>query len=142
MAKTDIEWVKQQLEAAKVSQAVGTAVMRLMDVWVTMNHTEKTRSATVDIFSELAKGHAIVPEVDEQDGKWIDVQPGQIKVSETVRVKASAYEGELGMIHNGRVGRVVAVRYGDVIVKSTDGREPLLDGAHYSPHMLQKLIPA
>lgn len=142
MAKTDIEWVKRQLEAAKVSQAVGTAVMRLMEVWVTMNHTEKTRATTVDIFSELAKGHAIVPEVEEQDGKWIDVQPGQIRVSETVRVKASAYEGELGMIHNGRVGRVVAVRYGDVIVKSTDGREPLLDGAHYSPHMLQKLIPA
>lgn len=142
MAKTDIEWVKQQLESAKVPQAVGTAVMRLMDVWTTMNHTDKTRSRTVEIFSELALGHAIVPEGNSLEGKWIPVQPGQIKVAETVRVKADAYEGEVGMIHNGRVGRVVAVRYGDVIIKSTDGREPLLDGAHYSPHMLEKLIPA
>jgi hypothetical protein len=142
MANIDIEWVKRQLEGAKVPQAVGTAVMRLMDVWSTMNHTDKTRSKTIEIFSELALGHAIVPEGNSLEGKWIPVQPGQIKVAETVRVKADAYEGEVGMIHNGRVGRVVAVRYGDVIIKSTDGREPLLDGAHYSPHMLEKLIPA
>lgn len=142
MAKTDIEWVKQQLENAKVPQAVGTAVMRLMEVWTSMNHTDKTRSKTVEVFSELALGHAIVSDESSAEGVWIPVQPGQIKTAEIVRVKADAYEGDVGMIHNGRVGRVVAVRYGDVIIKSTDGKEPLLDGAHYSPHMLEKFIPA
>lgn len=142
MAKTDIEWVKGQLEAARVPQAVGTAIMRLMDVWSSMSHTEKTRALTLELFTELAMGHAIVPEETPMDGRWIPVQPGQIRVSETVRVKVDAYDGQVGMIHNGRVGRVVAVRYGDVIIKSIDGKEPMLDGAHYSPHMLEKLIPA
>jgi hypothetical protein len=32
------------------------------------------------------------------------------------------------------------VRYGDIIVKSIDEREPSLDGTHYSPHDLEKLI--
>jgi hypothetical protein len=142
MAKTDIEWVKRQLENAKVSQAVGTAVMRMMEVWITMNHTDKTRSKTIEVFSELALGHAIVSDDVSVDGQWTPVQPGQIRVSETVRIKPDAYEGDVGMIHNGRIGRVVAVRYGDVIIKSIDDKEPVLDGAHYSPHMLEKFIPA
>ena len=142
MAKTDIEWVKRQLENARVPQPVGIAVMRMMEVWSTMNHTDKTRSKTIEVFSELALGHAIVPEDTAADGRWTPVQPGQIKVAETVRVKPDAYEGDVGVIHNGRIGRVVAVRYGDVIIKSTDDREPVLDGAHYSPHMLEKFIPA
>jgi hypothetical protein len=142
MAKTDIEWVKNQLTNAKVPQAVGTAVMRLMDVWVSMNHTEKTRGKTLELFIELAMGHAIVPEELPLNGRWIPVQPGQIVVGETVRVKTDAYDGDLGMMHNGRIGRIVGIRYGDVIIKTTDEKEPVLDGAHYSPHMLEKFIPA
>ena len=69
------------------------------------------------------------------------MQPGNIKVAEVVRVKADLFDGELGPIHNGRVCRVVGVRYGDVIVKSIDDRTPVLDGTHYSPHDLQKLVP-
>ena len=44
------------------------------------------------------------------------------------------------MLHNGRRGVVVGVRYGDVIVKMTDGKEPALEGAHYPPQKLEKLI--
>ena len=51
-----------------------------------------------------------------------------------------AYEGDLGRVHNGRRGKVVAVRYGDVIFKSTDGKSPVLDGAHYTPYKLEKLV--
>lgn len=141
MSKTNIDWVKEQLTNAKVSQPVGNSVMRLMEVWSTMNHSDKTRDTTLEIFSRLAKGHAIIDDQQSSlEGKWIPVQPGQIKVAEIVRVKADAYDGDLGMMHNGRVGRVVAVRYGDVIIKTIDEKDPLLDGAHYSPYMLEKLV--
>jgi hypothetical protein len=70
----------------------------------------------------------------------VQVQPGFIKVSEVVRVKADAFDGELGALHNGRKGVVVGVRYGDVIIKSTDGKEPILEGAHYPPAKLEKLV--
>jgi hypothetical protein len=61
-------------------------------------------------------------------------------VAEIIRVKEQAFTGQQGKRHNGRICRVVAVRYGDIIVKSIDNRDPLLDGTHYSPHDLEKLI--
>jgi PHP family Zn ribbon phosphoesterase len=71
---------------------------------------------------------------------WEPGMPGFIRVGDEVRVLANAFEGELGQLHNGRRGRVVAVRSGDVIVKTTDGREPVLDGSHYSPYKVEKLV--
>lgn len=137
----DIDWVKEQMTKAKVRQSAGTSVLRLMDLWNEMNHTPESAKDAIDIFSKLALGIAIAPtEIDELKGTWIAAQPGQIKVADVVRVHLDAFTGELGSIHNGRVGKVVGVRYGDIIVKTIDDRDPLLDGAHYSPHMLDKLI--
>jgi hypothetical protein len=100
--------------------------------------TKEYKDKTIEMFSVLAKGHVVVKE--KKDESWIPVQAGDIKVTETVRVKADAFDGQLGTIHNGRRGVVVGVRYGDVIIKSTDGKEPLLDGAHYPPQKLEKLV--
>lgn len=137
----DIEWVKEQMTKAKVRQGAGTSVLRLMDVWNEMNHKPETAKETMDVFSKLALGIALVaPEPDELQGTWIAAQPGQIKVADIVRVHLDAFVGELGQIHNGRIGRVVGVRYGDVIIKTIDDRDPVLDGAHYSPHKLDKLV--
>jgi hypothetical protein len=136
-----MDWIKQQMTAAKVKQSVGTSVLRLFEVWGTMNHDEKTAQETVEIFSKLAVGHSLVEgETDEFSGTWVPAQPGQIIVTDIVRIKSSAFAGELGIVHNGRVGRVVGVRYGDIIVKTVDGKTPELSGAHYSPHMLDKLV--
>ena len=44
------------------------------------------------------------------------------------------------MTHNGREGVVTAIRSGDIIVKTNDDRLPQLDGAHYSPDKLEKMI--
>jgi hypothetical protein len=141
MSKTDMEWVKQQMTAAKVKQSVGTSVLRLMEVWETMNHNKNTAKDTVEIFGKLALGHAIASsETEDFSGTWIPAQPGQIKVADIVRIKSDAFDGDLGRAHNGRLGRVVGVRYGDVIVKTIDDRVPELSGAHYSPHMLEKLV--
>lgn len=141
MSKIDIEWVKQQMTLGKVKQAAGTSVLRLFEVWNTMNHSEASAKEAVEVFSKLALGHPLVMEQDDEDGVWVQVYPGQISVAEKVRVKSDAYTGELGPIHNGRVCKVVGVRYGDVIVKSIDGKAPILDGTHYTPNDLEKFIP-
>jgi len=138
MANLDMNWVKSQLQAAKVRKPVGDATMKLIELFDSFEMTKEYKDKTIEMFSVLAKGHVVIKE--KKDERWIPVQAGDIKVTETVRVKANAFDGELGIIHNGRRGVVVGVRYGDVIIKSTDGKEPLLDGAHYPPQKLEKLV--
>lgn len=140
MAGIDIDWVKEQMTKARVKKGVGDSVLKLMDTWNLEDRTHTSAKEVVEIFSKLALGHPIAEEEPPGDGVWIDVQPGNIKVSEIVRTKIDLFDGELGPIHNGRVCRVVGVRYGDVIVRSIDDRDPVLDGTHYSPHDLQKLV--
>lgn len=137
----DIDWVKEQMTKAKVRQSAGTSVLRLIDVWNDIIQKPESAKEAVEVFSRLALGIALVaPDADELEGTWVAAQPGQIKVADIVRVHLDAFTGELGQIHNGRIGRVVGVRYGDIIVKTIDDRDPVLDGAHYSPHALDKLI--
>jgi hypothetical protein len=139
MGDLDMNWVKSQLQAAKVRKAVGDATMQLVELFDSIeNLTPDFRKQTVDMFSKLALGHIIIKE--NKNESWIPVQPGFIKVADVVRIKADAFDGELGMVHNGRRGIVVGVRYGDVIIKSTDNLQPVLDGAHYPPQKLEKLV--
>jgi hypothetical protein len=92
------------------------------------------------MFSKLALGTVLVqPEVASNE-VWIPALPGQLVVGDEVRVLANAFSDSVGVSHNGRRGRVVAIRYGDVIFKSTDGKEPVLEGTHYSPYKLEKRI--
>jgi hypothetical protein len=141
MSDMDMDWIQDQMTEAKVTQTVGTSVLRLLEVWGTMNHKDETAKKTVEIFAKLALGHTLVEgRVDTLSGTWVNAQPGQIKVTDIVRVRSNEFSDNLGIIHNGRVGKVVGVRYGDIIVKTIDGKTPELDGAHYSPHMLEKLI--
>lgn len=65
--------------------------------------------------------------------------PGRLVVGDEVLVREDAFSGELAPIHNGRRGRIVAIRYGDIIVNSTDDMQPSLVGTHYSPYHLLKL---
>jgi len=134
----DIEWIKTQLQAARVRKPVGDATMKLIELFDSIELTEEQQQKTVEMFSKLSLGHAFVK--DNKQETWIPARPGDIKVTDEVRVRADAYQGELGRLHNGRRGKVVGVRYGDVIFKSTDGKEPDLDGAHYPPQMLEKLV--
>jgi len=103
-----------------------------------MKLSDNQTKDVIDLFSRLALGHSIVPE--KPDELWVDAQPGSILVGDEVRVKADAYDGSTGAMHNGRRGKVVGVRYGDIIFKSMDDKTPVLDGAHYTPHLLQKRI--
>lgn len=139
MAELDMDWVKAQLQAAKVRKPVGDATMKLVELFDSIeNLTPEFKTQVIEMFSKLALGHVVIKE--DKNETWVPVRPGDIKVTETVRVKADAFDGELGMAHNGRRGVVVGVRYGDVIIKSTDDKQPILDGAHYPPQKLEKLV--
>lgn len=140
MPNVDKEWVRSQFDAAKVKVAPGKAALKLLETWNDINGlSEKHAREAIEIFSRVALNYALVDPTPE-DETWVPCQPGFIVVGDEVRVFADAFDGDLGRVHNGRRGRVVGVRYGDIIVKTTDGKEPLLDGAHYSPYKLEKRI--
>jgi hypothetical protein len=94
----------------------------------------------VEAFSKLALGKALSEPTAAADEIWVPAQPGQLTVGDEVRVLSDAFTDKTGIMHNGRRGKIAAIRYGDVIFKSTDGKEPSLDGVHYSPYKLEKRI--
>lgn len=139
MPEIDRKWIIEQLEAAKVKAGSGKAILKLLDAWAEIPKlSDNMTDEVLTVFPQLAKGHVIKVEENEDDYAWMDAQPGQITVGDVVRVKANAFEDKLGTVHNGRRGKVVAIRYGDVIFKDTDGKQPPLDGVHYSPYKLEK----
>ena len=134
----DLDWVKEQMTVARTRRASGDAVLKLLELWDTLGLTPEQAKEAVDVFKHVSLGHSIVAENPNE--VWVSAQPGQLKVADQVRVKHNAYDGELGRVHNGRKASVVGIRYGDIIVRSTDDKEPFLDGAHYSPHVLEVRI--
>jgi hypothetical protein len=138
MPEVNFDWVKGQMQEAKVKVGVGTAILKLLETWNEMKLSNNQVKETVELFTKLAVNHSILPE--KPDEVWADAQPGAILVGDEVRVKSDAYDGDTGVIHNGRRGKVVGVRYGDIIFKSNDGKMPVLDGTHYTPYQLQKRV--
>lgn len=132
------EWINEQFTEAKVRVAVGKAVIKLLETWETIDLKPEQQRDALRYFETLALGHSIV--MENKDEVWIDAGPGMIVVGDLVRVRHDAFDGELGAIHNGRKGRIIAIRSGDVIIDSVDGKTPELKGAHYSPFKLQKRI--
>jgi hypothetical protein len=139
MAEVDNDWVRSQLTENKTKKVVGDSVLKLLATWEQLKQpTDKNAKDIINIFSKLALGHSIVE--DNPNESWIVAQAGFIKVADTVRVRSNAFDGEQGKAYNGRRGRVVGVRYGDVIVKTDDGKTPVLDGIHFKPENLEKLV--
>ena len=146
MPEVDMNWVKEQLTENKTKRVVGDTVIKLLNTWTEVKGTdpdpEKDQanlSQVIELFSKIALGHAIVKE--NKNENWVPAQAGSLVVADDVRVKWNAFDGEKGKIHNGRRGKIVSIRYGDIIVKTTDGKEPLLDGFHYTPQQLEKRVP-
>jgi len=140
MPKVDIDWVKNQFAKINIHKGTGLAVIELLKTWEELDIKKPEVAKTVlAVFSELAQGHAIVP---QDNFVWIQARRGDIKVRDVVRVKADAFTGEAGHAHNGRVGVVIAIRSGDIIVDITDEQEPTLKGVHYLPELLEKRVSA
>jgi hypothetical protein len=140
MKKVNYNWVKEQFAKTSVTVGVGNAVLDLLKVWEKSAPSDSgSAKKALEIFSKVAQGHALVDDSIASE-VWEEVMPGFIKVADIVRVKHNAFSGEIGNIHNGRVGKIVAIRSGDIIFKSTDDIEPVIDGAHYQASKLEKKI--
>lgn len=135
----DLSWATEQLANARVPVPVGRGVIKLLTSWADIDFpNEVQRDQALEIFSKLARDQALVEPTEEV---WKPVMVGfALQVGNTVRVRSDAFSGPAGRVHNGRVGRVVAKRSGDIIVKTTDGKSPTLDGAHYPPSALEVKI--
>ena len=137
MSKVDFDWVRTQFNKGKVTVGTGEAVLKLLEAWEALGDVPREHTKDIaEVFGKMIQGHALV---EDKEGVWVDVIPGQVFKGDIVRVRTDAFSTDAGAYHNGRVGKVVDVRYGDVIFRSTDEGK-LIDGAHYSPHHLQKLI--
>lgn len=135
----DFEWVKEQLTKARVRKGAGDVAIELLQKWETIDIPDELSIEAISVFAELAKNHALVEETDQEE-VWVPAMAGHMKVTDQVRVKKDAFTGKLGKLHNGRRGVVIAIRYGDIIVNTTDNKTPYLEGSHYSPHNLEKRI--
>ncbi len=141
MSELNMDWVKEQLTQNKTRKMTGDAVLELLDAWKNVKKPPKTdiSKEVVELFSKLALGHALVKE--DKNETWVPAQAGAVKVADIIRVKFDAFDEASGKYHlNGRRGKIVGVRYGDIVVKSDDGRTPLLDGVHFRPENLEKLV--
>lgn len=141
MPELNHEWIKEQLETAKVKIGSGKAVLKLLETWEGLpSLSPGIIKEVLEVFPKLVLGEPLLEEESDDDYRWIDLQPGNITVGDVVKVKTNAFSEKLGTIHNGRRGVVVGVRYGDVIVNDTDGKKPPLNGVHYSPYKLEKRV--
>lgn len=140
MPEVNYEWVKQQLEAAKAKVGSGNAVLKLLEVWEKeAKLSPNLAKEAVEMFSKLALNIPLSVE-QKSNEVWVPAQPGQLTVGDEVRVLPDAFADTTGVTHNGRRGKIIAIRYGDIIVNSTDGKTPELKGAHYSPYKLEKRV--
>lgn len=141
MSELNMDWVKEQLTQNKTKKLTGDAVIELLNTWKNLKKPPKTDNSKeiVDLFAKLSLGHALVKE--NKNENWTQVFAGAIKVSETVRVRFDAFtEDSEKHILNGRRGKVVGVRYGNIIIKSDDSKLPVLDGTHFVAENLEKLV--
>jgi PHP family Zn ribbon phosphoesterase len=136
--KVNYEWVREQFQEAKIKVAVGKAVLKMLETWETLELSPEQAKQVLELIQDLGMGHSLVTVA--KDEIWVDARRGDLKVGDQVRVMHDAYDGELGAIHNGRRGIITAIRSGDIIVNSTDGKRPSIEGVHYDPLKLQKRI--
>lgn len=127
------------MQDAKVKIGTGTALLALLETWNAQGLSENQVKETIEYFSKLAAGENIY-EDKTVDEVWVPAMPGQLTVGDEVRVLSNAFSDKAGVTHNGRRGKIIAIRYGDVIFKSTDGKSPELEGVHYSPYKLEKRV--
>lgn len=135
---TSIKWATEQLESSGLPEQVQRITLILLDELNDAELTLEDISLVTKAFSSLARTESILP--DEEDSVWEPVQRGFIRTGDTVRIKKDAFTGKSGEIQNGRVCRVVSIRSGDIILRSIDEKDFLIDGVHYAPEVLEKKV--
>jgi hypothetical protein len=132
------KWEDEQMGEARIPKEAADVVRRLLNAWVEVTVPSKHQDLILHTFQELARGHSlVVPDLPTE--RWETVTPGRVHTRDTVRVKRDAYSDDVGRMHNGRRGRVIGVRYGDIIIKYEDGRQPPFEAVHHAPAKLERL---
>lgn len=132
-------WVSRELAAAgcTMNTPANAAVVNLLGVFSDEDLTDAEREFVIDAFARLALGQALARPSEAME-EWKDCVPGDYQVRDTVRVRSAAYQGEHGMWHNGRRGRIVGTRNNSVIVVyDGDNAE---QAVHHSPNSLEVLV--
>ena len=134
----DLTWAQDQVAAARVPVPVGVATLALLKAWGELSFPNQAQQEqALKLFAQLARNEAVV----EDDREWKPVQIGfMLCVGDTVRVRKDAFTDPARRGLNGRIGKVVAKRSGDIIVRSTDEKKPFLDSAHFQPTALELLV--
>jgi hypothetical protein len=141
MSKVDFSWVDEQMAGAKVRIPVGKLTVALLKAWdgiATDSLTPAQIEEGLTLFKHLAQSHSVLEPY--KDEIWVDARPGDLKVADLIRVKSDAFTGDQGVRLNGRRGKIVGIRYGDIVFRSDDDRKPLLDGVHLPPSKLEKRV--
>jgi len=135
----DLSWAQEQIAAARVPIPVGKAVVELLTHWGPLTfQTDTQRDQALELFAKLAINEAVIESTDDE---FVPVRVGfMLSVGDTVRVRSDAFSGDAGRSANGRVGRVVGKRTGDIVVNSTDGKKPTLSSVHFKPDQLEKKV--
>lgn len=77
--------------------------------------------------------------VDLSQSTWVRVQPGQeLNRQDRVRVRPDAYDDQRAMLHNGRIGSILMVRYGRAVVHYEG--DPPGRGHDHDIRLLDKLV--
>lgn len=131
------DWELDQIENSKLGDKEKQSVKKLLSALWSLNLDDSERKNVSSAFDSLVNGRAIVVDEPETQYRWESARPGALVVRDWVRVKSDAYKGEAGLIHNGRQGVIVAMRYGDIHVRYDDERGTSHPIKH-SPHALEK----
>lgn len=132
------EWEDEQMKLARLDSDTRDTVRRLLNAYRGISVDTRKVPLVLEAFEKLIHGHALVVP-DDPSERWETATPGRIHGRDVVRVKSDAYSDQAGAMHNGRRGRVIGVRYGDIIVKYEDGRQPPFDAVHHPPAKLERL---
>lgn len=135
MTSVNYDWINEQFTAAKVRVGSGKAVLKLLKTWEEIDVSPEQAKEIIGILSKVALGHSLIE--TPKNEVWIQAQAGQLIVGDVVRVRIDAFDGEKGMRFNGHVGRIGAIRSGDIIVASANKG---VDGVHFRPADLEKRI--
>lgn len=138
MNKITPEWAEDQMRRVSSDPDTIEHVLGLIRFWIEAEIPEEQAEAVLTVFKGLAQGHSLVPDAPEET--WVQARRGFLTVGDRVRVRHDAFAGEAGLTHNGRRGKIVAIRSGDIIVRSDDDVKPFLDGVHYPPDKLEKRV--
>ena len=135
-------WAHGRIDKAALPFAAKRGLKDVFDTWVGVPEMAEN-SAVID--AALAELRVVLSGYDatahdtaDAGVTWVQARNGALRVGDTVRVKPDAFTGAHGAFHNGRICRVVGMRYGDIIVR--DDTDVAYEGIHHqATHLLKQV---